>query len=454
MAARTRIQRIAAPLLTAALCLTLCGTGAAASAPAGFRPFAPDSIWNLRLPANHRLSPDSRAYVRWLQQSVAAHGAWLNTTNCAMPEYWAAPHAPTISVRLNHPSYEDPALIAAWSRVPIPRGAIPAHCSDRNFAVLQRQPDGAITEWEFWEASSSPSGRWTAAWGGATDNVLTDRGVASPLQWTNPGVTTPAARHATYGWNVTASGMSMIGGVITNQDLQSGRIDHALAMAITTAAARRWMWPAQRTDGYSTDPAALPEGAHLRLSPSVDVNALHVPPLVKMLARAAQQYGVVVRDQTGWSDVFYAEPPDPRRPNLVQSLLGGTPPATALAEFPWAKLQVLDAPVCTSYSGCQAAQRAVISVSGGDWVGARVTLSTAGSILNYPRVSVTWTLDSGHSVASVGGHSVTITTRYTRAGRHEVHVEIVCADGSTVTTSRWITVRPPTQPSPRRPSPR
>ena len=462
MAARTRIRSIVA-LLAGALCLTVCGTSAAASAPAeaaaasapaGFRPFAPDSIWNLRVPVKARLSPDSRTYVRWLQQSVAAHGAWLNTTNCAMPEYWAAPHAPTVSVHLNHPSYEDPALIAAWSEVPIPRGATPAHCSDRNFAVLQRQPGGAIREWEFWEASRSASGQWTAAWGGATDNVLSDRGIASPLQWTDPAAATPTARHATYGWNVTASGMSMIGGVITNQDLRSGRIDHAVAMAITSAAAREWMWPAQRTDGYSTDPAALPEGAHLRLSPSVNVDALHVPPLVKMLARAAQQYGLVVRDQTGWSDVFYAEPPDQRRPDLVQSLLDGTPLASALTEFPWAKLQVLAAPVCRSYSGCLAAQRAVISVSGSARVGSPITLSTGSSILNYPRVSVTWTLDSGRSVASASGHSVTITTRYTSAGRHEVHVEIVCADGSRVTGSAWIQVRPALRLPPRRSSPR
>ena len=453
MAARTRIHTLVA-LLAAGLCLTLGGTSPAAPAPADFRPFAPDSIWNLRLPATVRLSPQSRVYVRTLQQSVAAHGAWLNTTNCAMPEYWAGLHAPTVSVRLNHPSYEDPALMAAWSRVPIPRGATPAHCSDRNFAVLQRQPNGAIREWEFWEASRSPSGQWTAAWGGATDNVLTDRGIASPLQWTNPAATTPAARHATYGWNVTASGMSMIGGVITNQDLESGRIDHALAMAITSAAARRWMWPAQRTDGYSLDPAALPEGAHLRLPRSVDINALRVPPLVKMLARAAQRYGIIVRDQTGWSDVFYAEPPDPRRPALVQSLLSGTSPASALTLFPWAKLQVLDAPMCRTYSGCQVAQKAVISVSGRARVGSRVTLSTAGSILNYPRVSVTWTVDSGRSVATIAGRSVSVTTRYTRAGRRWVHVGIVCADGSTVTASRWISVRPALRPSPRRPPPR
>jgi hypothetical protein len=440
-AAFARIRNRAA-LLAGALFLALCGTSVADSPPAGFRPFAPDSLWNLRLLPMAPLSPNSRTYVHWLQQSVAAHGAWLNTTNCGMPEYWASTDTPTVSVRLDHPSYEDPALVQAWSAVPIPRGAAPASCSDRNFAVLQRQPSGAIKEWEFFEASKSGAGAWTAGWGGAIDNVLTDRGVASPLEWTDPTAPTYTARRSTYGWNVTASGMSMLGGVITNQDLESGRIDHALAMAVTSAAAREWMWPAQRTDGYSTDPAALPEGAHLRLSPSVNVDALPVTPLVKMLVRAAQQYGIVVRDQTGSSDVFYAGPPDPRQPNLVRNLLDGQSLTSAFAAFPWGKLQVLNAPMCTSYRGCQATQKAVITVTGTARADSRVTLSTSDSVLNYPRASVTWVLGSGHNAGSVSRKSTNISARYTQPGRHRVRVDIVCADGSSVTGTTSIYVRP------------
>jgi hypothetical protein len=429
-----RIRNRAA-LLAGALLLALCGTSAAASSSAPFRPFAPDSIWNLRLLPNAPLSPKSRTYVRWLQQGVAAHGAWLNTTNCGMPEYWASAHTPTVSVRLDHPSYEDPALVQAWSAVPIPRGAAPASCGDRNFAVLQRQPSGAIREWEFWEASKSASGKWTADWGGAMNNVLTDRGVASPLEWRGP------TAHSTYGWNVTASGISMLAGVITNQDLESGKINHAVAMAVTSAAAHEWMWPAQRTDGYSTDPAALPEGAHLRLSPRVNVGALNAPPLVKMIARAAQRYGIVVRDQTASSDVFYAQPPDPRRPNLVRSLLDGQSMMSALARFPWAKLEVLAAPMCTSYMGCQAKQTVVISVSGRPRVGSTVSLSTNDSVLNYPRASVSWVLGSGPHAASVSRDSTNISTRFSTPGWHQIHVEIVCADGSSVTGYKSFYVR-------------
>jgi hypothetical protein len=433
---RTRVA-----LLACGLFLVLSGTSAAASPPTGFRPFAPDSIWNLRLLPTASLSPKSRTYVHWLQQSVAAHGAWLNTTNCGMPEYWASANTPTVSVRLAHPSYEDPALIRAWSAVPMPAGAQPANCGDHNFAVLQSQPSGAIKEWEFWEASKSASGVWTAEWGGAMNNVLSDRGIASPLEWTDPSAPTYTARRSTYGWNVTASGISMLAGVITNQDLESGRINHALSMAVTSAAAREWMWPAQRTDGYSTDPAALPEGAHLRLSPRVNVRALDAPPIVKMIARAAQQYGIVVRDQTASSDVFYAQPPDSRRPNLVRDLLDGQSLMSVLAAFPWAKLQVLKAPICTSYAGCQAKQKAVITLTGTARVGSNVTLSTSDSVLNYPRASVSWVLGSGPHVASVSRDSTNISARFTAPGWHKIRVEIGCTDGSSVTSSRSIYVR-------------
>ena len=419
--------------------LTTAGTGFAASAPTNFRPFAADSVWNMAVPANAPLSPKSQTYVRGLAQTVIAHGAWFNTRSCGMPEYWAGPHTPTVRVQLDHPSYEDPALIQAWSAVPIPSDAAPANCLDKNFAVLQQQRSGAVKEWEFWAASRA-SGVWLAAWGGAIDNVLTDRGEASPLQWSDPTAQTWIARRATYGWNVTASGISMIAGVVTNQELEAGHIDHALAMAVSSAAAGEWMWPAQRSDGYSSDPAALPEGAHLRLSPSLDLNALHLTPLAKMFAEAAQRYGIVVRDQTGWASVFYGEGPDPSHPGLLASLLAGQSLSSAMAAFPWAKVEVLNAPLCSSYTGCNARQKAVISVSASPWIGAPVVLNTSDSVLNYPRVTVRWDLDDSGSFTTLDGDATQIATTFTTPGRHIVSVQITCADGSVVTGSADVSV--------------
>jgi hypothetical protein len=59
-----------------------------------------------------------------------------------------------------------------------------------------------------------------------------------------------------------------------------------------------------------------------------------------MIARAAQRYGMVVRDG---SDLvtFYAEDPTPTGTNPWPAWFGGKSPADALAGFPWDRLRVL-----------------------------------------------------------------------------------------------------------------
>ena len=424
--------------------LFLLGTGAAhaATAPAGFVPFAPDSVWNLPLRSDAPLASNSAGYVSLLAQSVKTSGAWLNTTSCGMPEYWADANTPTVSVTLNHPSYEDPALIRAWSAVPMPAGAAPANCSDANFAVLQQQPNGSVKEWEFWRATHNADGSWTAQWGGAMNNVLTDRGIASPLEWSDPTAPTYSARKSSAGWNVTASSISMLAGVITNSDLASGQINHAVAMAIPTPAKGLWMWPAQRSDGSSTNANALPEGAHLRLNPSLNIASLHLDPLMTMIAEAAQKYGIIVRDATYSSNVFYAEQPLPGQTSPVNALLGGQSTSAAMQSFPWSQLEVLAAPTCTTYAACSATPQAVINVDGSLTVGSSVTLDTTDSVLNYPRSSVQWDLTGGGTYSTPGGTAVSTTLPLTTGGPQTVGVRITTQDGTVVTGTASFTVAP------------
>ena len=86
-------------------------------------------------------------------------------------------------------------------------------------------------------------------------------------------------------------------------------IPHALAMNVPYAKPKTYSFPAQRTDGASTDPNAIPEGARFRLDPKLDVDALNVPPMTKAMAKAAQRYGMIVRDQTAHAISFFAENP-------------------------------------------------------------------------------------------------------------------------------------------------
>jgi hypothetical protein len=136
------------------------------------------------------------------------------------------------------------------------------------------------------------------------------------------------------------TGLPLLGGLIRAEELRRGRIDHALAMAIPAARAADWSWPAQRTDGSSTDRNAIPEGTRFRLPADLDVNSLSAPSAVRATALAVQRYGMVVRDGAG-SVVFYAEDPTPTGSNPYPTIFGTPWMDVALRNFPWTRLQVV-----------------------------------------------------------------------------------------------------------------
>ena len=141
----------------------------------------------------------------------------------------------------------------------------------------------------------------------------------------------------------SASSLSIAGGLITLEDLEKGVINHALAIGIPNVRGGVYASPAQRTDGTSTSSLSLPEGAHLRLDPSLDLAALHLPRLTLMIAEAAQHYGIFVRDHAS-SVSFYAQDPTPTGTNPYSGPHGyfeGKTPAQILASFPWSDLQLL-----------------------------------------------------------------------------------------------------------------
>jgi hypothetical protein len=123
-------------------------------------------------------------------------------------------------------------------------------------------------------------------------------------------------------------------------ELQAGRINHALAIALPAARASVYASPAERTDGTDRDPDSIPEGTHLRLDPDLDVASLHLPPALAAIALAAQRYGLIVRDKTGQAVAFYAQAPTGGTDPYTR-IFGGIPPYVLLKHFPWTHLQVL-----------------------------------------------------------------------------------------------------------------
>jgi len=305
----------------------------AKASSAGFRFFSPTSFWNTPLAAGAQVEPGSARMVAALAAEVeeerrAASGPWISTTKFSVPIYTVGAALPTVRVKLTSP-VNSPALQAAFERVPLPPRAQASAGTDGHLVVWQPATDRL---WEFWRFVRTAQGP-AASWGGAMERVSTGTGVYGAESWPN----------AEPWWGASASSLSIAGGLITLEDLRRGAIDHALAIALPEIRAGVYSLPAKRTDGKSSNPLALPEGARLRLDPSLDVAGLGLPRTARLIAEAAQRYGIVVRD--GSSIVqFFAQDPVSTGTNPYAGPSGyfdGLYPHQLLADFPWERLRVL-----------------------------------------------------------------------------------------------------------------
>jgi hypothetical protein len=93
---------------------------------------------------------------------------------------------------------------------------------------------------------------------------------------------------------VTAAGFSMLAGLVRYDEVASGSVDHAVSIVLPTVRQGAPTWPAQGTDGRSTDPAAPPMGTWLRLKAGADLRGLG--PQATVIARALQAHGAIVSD--------------------------------------------------------------------------------------------------------------------------------------------------------------
>jgi len=294
------------------------------------RVFAPDSFWYTPLPREVPLNPDSENLAReFLRQLRAYYGhATINTGRYSAPIYVAGRDERPSAVAqwdCQKRGRLDDALARQWRAVPIPAYARPSDDSDAEMTIYQPATD---TLWEFWKARRI-DGRWQACWGGAMAQASKHDGI-----WPRP-------------YGATATGLPLLGGLIRVDELRRGRIDHV--MGISLVDVDNWTvvsWPANRSDGWnpSRSPHRIPEGLRFRLDPSVNVDALPLHPVAKIIAKAAQTYGFVVWDKGG-AIALRAE--DPTRftvlgkPDPYVELWKGTPSYAILARFPWERLQFL-----------------------------------------------------------------------------------------------------------------
>src|SRR4051812_44628490 len=288
--------------------------------PTGQHLFAPTSFWNRPLADDEPLAPHSDELSAALLNEVRAEmparkGPWINMNAWSVPVYTVGADVPKLHVTLDVGVVK---LQRDFDAVPIPANAHASAGTDRHLVVYQPATD---TMWEFYRAQKLADG-WHARWGGKMSRVSSSAGYfPNPL-------------------GASATSLPLLGGLTTIAELKAGRIDHALAMALPNTDAKQVTFPAQRGDGRVTGTAAIPEGTQFRIDPSVDLTKLRLTPVGLAMARAAQRYGMVVRDSADCV-TFYAEDPTVTSFNPYPQLLGGLYPDQALKNFPWDRLQVV-----------------------------------------------------------------------------------------------------------------
>jgi hypothetical protein len=198
--------------------------------------------------------------------------------------------------------------------------------------------------------SARTPGQWHAAYGGMIPNVSRNPGYYVDAR--HPG----GGYRERFYWGASSSSLPLVPGLVTRRDVRRGRIDHALSIGLpnltpstSIIAAGRWAFPAQRSDGKSTLPDAIPEGARLRLDPDLDLDAIPLTPFTRMLAEAAKRYGMIVHGGSE-ATVVYGEDPSPYERAGKGNFYQRYPEAltlTGLAAFPWEHLEVLRLRVCS-----------------------------------------------------------------------------------------------------------
>jgi hypothetical protein len=292
--------------------------------------FAPTSFWYQKIPTSVALHPNSAGFTADFQRQIKAYygNVTVNTASYSSPVFTAPQGTSTTAVQFwdcQGKRYTDPGIVQQWSAVPIPGNAQPSSGTDGEMTVYQPSSD---TIWEFWQTRNQ-GGTWQACWGGRLQNASKSNGI-----WPS-------------GYGTTATGLPFLGGQITAEELQRGEIRHAIGIALVDLEqAGVFSWPANRSDGYNPNRAAnrIAEGQRFRLDPAVNVDALNIHPVAKIIAKAAQKYGFVVWDKAGAISLRVQNPKSYTalgKADPYKALFNGTAEYALMNGFPWERLQFL-----------------------------------------------------------------------------------------------------------------
>ncbi|MFD0717284.1 discoidin domain-containing protein [Paenibacillus sp. GCM10027626] len=137
-----------------------------------------------------------------------------------------------------------------------------------------------------------------------------------------------------------AAGWASMTGVIRPEEIAQGRIEHAITFTSPRTRKGWYSSPAIKADGRDANAFSIPEGALLQLDPSIDIDSVYPnwPEWKKIIAKAAQEYGMYCSDTSG-AMTIRGESNDSRHYDAWAK--AGVTEDTTLNDFPWESLRVL-----------------------------------------------------------------------------------------------------------------
>lgn len=288
------------------------------------RKFSPTSFYNTRLTEATPINFNSAGMVAELVSQSAPglktpYYPALNTVSYSTPVYIVKDvTVPKILVPLvkNGVKVGEPLPARIPGNV-TPSSGTDAHC------VIWDQVDDTLTE--FWQLTMDSLG-WHASWGGYMMDVSNASGI-----FPDP-------------YGATATGLSLLGGLILLSELEAGVIPHVIGMAIPQGP-NKWVWPANRTDKnvvFYEGTNAIPAGTRFRFPSNLTSIDPTWVPIVRMIVAAIRDYGCVVQDRAGALSL-YAENTLPlgQGDQIRTKFFGGKEPWSFMQQIPWSKMQVL-----------------------------------------------------------------------------------------------------------------
>jgi hypothetical protein len=257
--------------------------------------FPPDNVWHADVSGLPVLA-NSATLVASIGTAAAVHadfgsGTW-DGGPIGIPITTVPSGQATVPVSFQYRSESDAGPYPVPPNAAIEGGS--ASTGDRHVIVYD---PAHCRDYELYDAHPSGGG-WQAGSGAVFDL----RGDAlRPAGWTS----------------ADAAGLPILAGLVQYDEVAAGHIDHAIRVTVPHSR-DSYVWPARHAASSSSDMSLPPMGLRLRLKASVDIAGL--PPQARVVARAMQQYGVIVADNgSAW---YLSGAPDQRWSNNALHALG------------------------------------------------------------------------------------------------------------------------------------